>query len=147
MRTRSQSREKFPRKEASPAIVEPLHIKNPFLEDQFQEDPSKDPPKVLMTDNKTMAEMLRAPTEGSEIAKLTHAVNEQTSAMTTAMMAMLGEFQATPPPASVKDVEETCVTCEGAHLYYQCLAAGGKTFLEFRDNIQEYGSAAAANYN
>nr|GEZ32914.1 reverse transcriptase domain-containing protein [Tanacetum cinerariifolium] len=44
----------------------------------------------------------------SEIAKLTHAVNQQTSA---------------------------------------CLAAGGNTFPEFRDNIQGYVSAAAGNYN
>nr|GEU58635.1 reverse transcriptase domain-containing protein [Tanacetum cinerariifolium] len=100
-----------------------------------------------MTDNRTMAEMLRAPTEGSEIAKLTHAVNEQTSTMTTAMTAMLRQFQATPPPAPVKAVEDTCVTCGGAHPYYQCLVAGGNTFPEFRDNIQEYGSAAATNYN
>nr|GEW45027.1 hypothetical protein [Tanacetum cinerariifolium] len=47
----------------------------------------------------------------SEIAKLTHAVNQQTSAMTTTMTAMLKQFQATPPPASVKVIEETCVTC------------------------------------
>nr|GFC01294.1 hypothetical protein [Tanacetum cinerariifolium] len=67
--------------------------------------------------------------------------------MTTAMMAMLRQFQATPPPALVKAVEETCVTYGGAHPYYQCLAAGGNTFPELRDNIQEYGSAAAANYN
>nr|GEZ79590.1 reverse transcriptase domain-containing protein [Tanacetum cinerariifolium] len=73
--------------------------------------------------------------------------NEQTTAITTAMTAMLRQFQATPPPAPVKAVEETCVTCEGVHPYYQCLAAGGNTFPEFRDNIQEYGSAAAANYN
>nr|GEV04228.1 hypothetical protein [Tanacetum cinerariifolium] len=60
----------------------------------------------------------------SEIAKLTHAVNEQTSAVTTAMMAILKQFQATPPPASVKAVEEICVICGGAHSYYQCLTAG-----------------------
>nr|GFB76480.1 hypothetical protein [Tanacetum cinerariifolium] len=83
----------------------------------------------------------------SEIAKLTHAVNEQTSAMTTAMTSMLRQFQATPPPAPVKAVEKTCVTYGGAHPYYQCLATDGKTFPEFRDNIQEYGSAAVANYN
>nr|GFB75056.1 reverse transcriptase domain-containing protein [Tanacetum cinerariifolium] len=35
----------------------------------------------------------------------------------------------------------------GAHSYYQCLAAGGNTFPEFRDNIQEYVLAAATNYN
>nr|GEW86674.1 reverse transcriptase domain-containing protein [Tanacetum cinerariifolium] len=31
---------------ASPAIVEPLRIELPFLEDQFQEDPPEDPPEV-----------------------------------------------------------------------------------------------------
>nr|GEX88973.1 reverse transcriptase domain-containing protein [Tanacetum cinerariifolium] len=75
------------------------------------------------------------------------AVNQQTNAVTTAMTAMLKQLQATPPPAPVKAVEETCITCRGAHPYYQCLAAGGNTFLEFRDNIQGYVSAAAGNYN
>nr|GEZ02456.1 reverse transcriptase domain-containing protein [Tanacetum cinerariifolium] len=78
----------------------------------------------------------------SEIAKLTHAVNQQTSAVTTAMTAMLKQLQANPPPAPVKVVEEICVTCGGAHPYYQCLTVGGNTFPEFRDNIQ-----AASNYN
>nr|GEU41047.1 reverse transcriptase domain-containing protein [Tanacetum cinerariifolium] len=50
----------------------------------------------------------------SEIAKLTHAVNQQTSAVTTAMTAMLKQLQANPPPAQVKDVEEICVTCRGS---------------------------------
>nr|GEX87153.1 hypothetical protein [Tanacetum cinerariifolium] len=63
------------------------------------------------------------------------------------MTAILKQFQANPPPAPVKAVEETCVTCGGAHPYYQCLAAGGNTFPEFRDNIQGYVSAAAVNYN
>ncbi|GJY62579.1 reverse transcriptase domain-containing protein [Tanacetum coccineum] len=80
----------------------------------------------------------------SDIAKLTHAVNQQTSAVTTAMMAILKQFQATPPPASVKAVEEICVTCGGPHPYYQCLAADGNTFLEYRDNIQGYVAAATA---
>nr|GEZ27977.1 hypothetical protein [Tanacetum cinerariifolium] len=68
MRTRSQSRNNFPQQEASPAIVEPLRIELPFLEDQFQEDPPKDPPEVLMADNRNMAELLQAPTEGYEDA-------------------------------------------------------------------------------
>nr|GEX34787.1 hypothetical protein [Tanacetum cinerariifolium] len=83
----------------------------------------------------------------SEIAKLTHVVNQQTSAMTTAMTAILKQFQATPPPVSVKAVEEICVTCGGAHPYYQCLVADGNTFSEFWDNIQGYVSAATINYN
>nr|GEX18256.1 hypothetical protein [Tanacetum cinerariifolium] len=63
------------------------------------------------------------------------------------MTAILKQFQATLPPASVKAVEETCVTCGGAHPYYQCLGAGGNTFPKHRDNIQGYVSAAAVNYN
>ncbi|GKC60321.1 hypothetical protein Tco_1087919 [Tanacetum coccineum] len=52
-----------------------------------------------------------------------------------------------PHPASVKAVEEICVTCGGPHSYYQCLATYGNVFLEYRDNIQGYVSAAAVNYN
>nr|GEV60017.1 reverse transcriptase domain-containing protein [Tanacetum cinerariifolium] len=65
MRTRSQSRHNSPQQEASPVIVEPLQIELLFLEDQFQEDP---PPEVSMADNRTMAELLQAPTEGYEDA-------------------------------------------------------------------------------
>nr|GEX56181.1 reverse transcriptase domain-containing protein [Tanacetum cinerariifolium] len=83
----------------------------------------------------------------SEIAKLTHAVNQQTSAVTTSMTAILKQFQATTPPASVKAIEEICVTCGGAHPFYQCLFTDGNTFLEFQDNIKGYVSAAAINYN
>nr|GEZ40745.1 reverse transcriptase domain-containing protein [Tanacetum cinerariifolium] len=63
MRTRSQSCHNSPQQDASPVIVEPLRIELPFLEDQFQEDP---PPEVPMADNRTMAELLQAPTEGYE---------------------------------------------------------------------------------
>nr|GEY09597.1 hypothetical protein [Tanacetum cinerariifolium] len=72
--------------------------------------------------------------------------SKQTSVVTTAMTAILKQFQATPPPASVKSIEETFVTCGGAHPYYRCLAADGNTFPEFRDNIQGYISAAAINH-
>nr|GEW41876.1 reverse transcriptase domain-containing protein [Tanacetum cinerariifolium] len=68
MHTRSQSRNNFPQQEASPAIVEPLRIELPFLEDQFQKDPLVDPPEVPMAVNRTMAELLQAPTEGYEEA-------------------------------------------------------------------------------
>nr|GEU75686.1 hypothetical protein [Tanacetum cinerariifolium] len=83
----------------------------------------------------------------SEIAKLTHAVNQQTSVVTTVMTAILKQFKEIPPPAFVKVVEEICVTCGDAHPYYQCLIADGNTFLELRDNIQGYVAAAAVDYN
>nr|GEX77974.1 reverse transcriptase domain-containing protein [Tanacetum cinerariifolium] len=73
--------------------------------------------------------------------------SKQTSVVTTAMTDILKQFPATPPPAFVKAVEEICVPCGGAHPYYQCLAVGGNTFPELRDNIQGYVSAAAVNYN
>ncbi|GJT53215.1 reverse transcriptase domain-containing protein [Tanacetum coccineum] len=48
-------------------------------------------------------------------------------------------------PATVKAVEESCVTCGGAHSYHNCPATDGNVY---RDNIQEYVSqAAAVNYN
>nr|GFA18526.1 reverse transcriptase domain-containing protein [Tanacetum cinerariifolium] len=67
MRTRSRSRfrNNSPQREASPAIVEPLRIELPFLEDQFQEDTLLESP---MADNRTMAQLLQAPTEGYEDA-------------------------------------------------------------------------------
>nr|GEW98877.1 reverse transcriptase domain-containing protein [Tanacetum cinerariifolium] len=98
--------------------------------------------KVCNSRNKAVVSQVKScdanSNSSSEIAKLTHAVNQQTSVVTTAMTAILKQFQATPPPASVKSVEEICVTCGGAHPYYQCLAAGGNTFPELRDNIQGY---------
>nr|GFA15513.1 hypothetical protein [Tanacetum cinerariifolium] len=50
----------------------------------------------------------------------------------------------TPTPASVKAVEDSCVTCGGLHPYYNCTTSDGNAF---KDNIQEYVSAAAINYN
>ncbi|GJU10064.1 reverse transcriptase domain-containing protein [Tanacetum coccineum] len=47
-------------------------------------------------------------------------------------------------PASVKAVEESCVTCGGAHSYQSCPATDGNVY---HDNIQAYISqAAAANF-
>nr|GEW91758.1 hypothetical protein [Tanacetum cinerariifolium] len=74
-------------------------------------------------------------------------VHEQTSDVTTAMIAILKQFQATLPPASVKAVEEIYVTCGGTRPYYQCLAADGNTFSKLMDNIQGYVAAATVNYN
>nr|GEW27048.1 hypothetical protein [Tanacetum cinerariifolium] len=107
--------------------------------------------KVRNSRNKSIVSQVKSSdvnsSSSSKIAKLTHAVNQQTISVTTAMTAILKQFQATPPPASVKAIEEICVTCGGAHPYYQCLAANGNTFSEFQDNIQGYVLAAAVNYN
>ncbi|GJY35734.1 reverse transcriptase domain-containing protein [Tanacetum coccineum] len=111
----------------------------------------KNKSKVRNSRNKSIVSQVKSSdvnsSSSSDIAKLTHAVNQQTSVVTTAMTAILKQFQVTLPPASVKAVEEICVTCGGAHPYYQCLAADGNTFPKFRDNIQGYVAAAAGNYN
>nr|GEX06104.1 hypothetical protein [Tanacetum cinerariifolium] len=107
--------------------------------------------KVCNSRNKSIVSQVKSndanSSSSSEISKLTHAVNQQTSDVTTGMNAILKQCQATSPSAFGKAVEEICVTCGGAHPYYQCLAANENTFLEFRDNIQGYVSAAAVNYN
>nr|GEZ74463.1 reverse transcriptase domain-containing protein [Tanacetum cinerariifolium] len=47
--------------------------------------------------------------------------------------------------APVKEVEESCVTCGGAHSYRNCPATDGNYY---RDNIQEFVSqASAVNFN
>nr|GEZ36805.1 reverse transcriptase domain-containing protein [Tanacetum cinerariifolium] len=111
----------------------------------------KNKSKVRNSRNKSIVSQIKSSdansSSSSEIAKLTHAVNQQTSVVTTAMTTILKQFQANPHPASLKAVEEICVTCGGADPYYQCLAAGGNTFSELQDNIQGYVSAAVVNYN
>ncbi|GJR69294.1 reverse transcriptase domain-containing protein [Tanacetum coccineum] len=58
---------------------------------------------------------------------------------------LLDKKNQSPAPTPVKAVEESCVTCGGAHSYQNCPATNGNVY---RDNIQEYVSqAAAANYN
>nr|GFA81687.1 reverse transcriptase domain-containing protein [Tanacetum cinerariifolium] len=48
-------------------------------------------------------------------------------------------------PATVKVVEESCVTCGGAHSYQNCPATNGNVY---RNNIQEFISqASSVNYN
>ncbi|GJS43482.1 hypothetical protein Tco_0568525 [Tanacetum coccineum] len=69
------------------------------------------------------------------------------SVVTSAMTAMFKQHQVTPAPASVKAVEESCVTCGSAHSYRQCPATDGNTFSGYQDNIQGYVSATAVNYN
>nr|GFA29914.1 hypothetical protein [Tanacetum cinerariifolium] len=75
--------------------------------------------KVRNSLNKSIVSQVKSSdansSSSSEIAKLTRAANQQTSAVTTTMTAILKHFQATPPPASVKAIEEICVTCGGAY--------------------------------
>ncbi|GJS05261.1 hypothetical protein Tco_0321769 [Tanacetum coccineum] len=76
-----------------------------------------------------------------DVAALTTEVSELKNMMKT----MLVEKQRAQAPAPVKAVEQSCVTCGGAHSYRNCPATNGNIY---QDNIQEYVSqAAAANFN
>ncbi|GJW66408.1 reverse transcriptase domain-containing protein [Tanacetum coccineum] len=58
---------------------------------------------------------------------------------------LLDKKKQSQAPATVKAIEESCVTCGGAHSYKNYPATDGNVY---RDNIQEYLSqAAAANFN
>ncbi|GJS94713.1 reverse transcriptase domain-containing protein [Tanacetum coccineum] len=64
--------------------------------------------------------------------------SEIASAVTSAMTTMFKQHQVTPALASVKAVEESCVTCGGAHSYRQCPATDGNTFSELSRNINGF---------
>ncbi|GJU32884.1 hypothetical protein Tco_1176473 [Tanacetum coccineum] len=65
MRTRSQTRNHNRQQQAPPAVVEPFNLEEPF----------DNPPLVPMADNRTMAELLQAPTEGYEDAIVIPEIN------------------------------------------------------------------------
>ncbi|GKF51914.1 hypothetical protein Tco_0148381, partial [Tanacetum coccineum] len=56
MRTRSQSRDKDCQQHVPQIVVEPFNLKEPL----------EDPPVATMADQRTMAQLLEAPTEGYE---------------------------------------------------------------------------------
>ncbi|GKD77994.1 reverse transcriptase domain-containing protein, partial [Tanacetum coccineum] len=123
--------------------------KKPFSLEEYPVD--------TMADQRTMAELLRAPTEGFAEAIVVPPILADHFELKHSLINMMTSDQffglekdnahdhiPIPPPASVKAVKEICVTCGGAHPYYQCLTVDGNTF---RDNTQGYVSAAAVNYN
>ncbi|GJS28613.1 hypothetical protein Tco_0489233 [Tanacetum coccineum] len=206
MRTRSQSRNlNRQQQQVPPDFVEPFDLEEPIN----NQDP--DPPVVAMADNRTMAQLLQAPTEGYKNAIVVPAITADNFELKHGLITLdqfndllwacphhgfsklhqldtfynalnsndqdslnsavgVGTSSSTPgvspdvaelkdmvrallldkknqhqAPATVKAVEESCVTCGGAHSYRNCLATGGNVY---RDNIQEYASqAAAVNYN
>ncbi|GKB78305.1 hypothetical protein Tco_0945200 [Tanacetum coccineum] len=88
----------------------------------------KNKSKVRKSRNKPIVSQVNTSEfNSSEMAKLTDAVTQQTSVATSAMTAIWKQLQATTAPASVKAVEESCVTCGGAHSYQQCPATRWQT--------------------
>nr|GFC32039.1 hypothetical protein [Tanacetum cinerariifolium] len=50
------------------------------------------------------------------------------------------------PTASIKAVEEVCVTCGANHSYNQCPLTRVNDFLVFQDNIQQFQATAVGNF-
>nr|GFB74324.1 reverse transcriptase domain-containing protein [Tanacetum cinerariifolium] len=120
------------------------------------------PPEVPMADNRTMADLLQAPTEGYEdaivipeiaannfelkavVAKVstsssTPAISSDVAELKDMVKALLLDKKnqsPAPTPSSttapVKAVEPNCVTCGGAHSYQNCFATNENAY---RDNI------------
>ncbi|GJR47334.1 hypothetical protein Tco_1315437 [Tanacetum coccineum] len=144
MHTRSQTRNLHnQQQQAPPAVVEPFNLEDPL------ENPPPPPPSP-MDGQRTMAQLLEAPTEGYEDAIVVPEINANFELKHDHFYDEVPERpeyveKSISAPTPVKAVEESCVTCGGAHSYQTCPATSGNVY---RDNIQEYVSqAAAANFN
>ncbi|GJU46230.1 reverse transcriptase domain-containing protein [Tanacetum coccineum] len=95
--------------------------------------------KVHNSRNKPVVAKVSSSTSTPEISSEVAELKDMMKAL------LLDKKNQSPAPTPVKAVEESCVTCGGAHSYQTCPATTGNVY---RDNIQEYVSqAAATNYN
>ncbi|GKF01554.1 hypothetical protein Tco_0028477 [Tanacetum coccineum] len=163
MRTRSQTRN-HNRQQAQPAVVEPFNLEEHFVNPplvpmvdsaagrNFVDKMPRECLKIIESKSKVRNSRNKAvvakvssnsstPGISPDVAALTTEVSELKNMMKT----MLIDIQKAQAPVPVKAVEQSCVTCGGAHSYRNCPATDSNIY---RDNIQEYVSqAAAANFN
>nr|GEU40536.1 hypothetical protein [Tanacetum cinerariifolium] len=95
--------------------------------------------KVLYSRNKPMVAKVSTNTSTSGISPDVAELKDMVKAL------LLDKKSQNQSHAPVKAVEESCVTCAGAHSYRNCPATDGNVY---RDNIQEFVSqASVVNYN
>nr|GEX30481.1 reverse transcriptase domain-containing protein [Tanacetum cinerariifolium] len=94
--------------------------------------------KVRYSRNKTVVAKVITNTSTSGISPDVAELKDMVKAL------LLDKKSQNQSPAPVKAVEESCVTCGGAHSYRNCPATNGNVYC---DNIQEFVSQASANYN
>ncbi|GKD74776.1 hypothetical protein Tco_1333058 [Tanacetum coccineum] len=110
----------------------------------------KEPPRSILTWDDLVSKFINqffppSKTTNVRISPDVAALTTEVSELKNMMKTMLVEKQKAQAPAPVKAVEQSCVTCGGAHSYRNCPATDGNIY---QDNIQEYVSqAAAANFN
>ncbi|GJY55126.1 reverse transcriptase domain-containing protein [Tanacetum coccineum] len=164
MHTRSQTRNRNRQQQSQLAVVQPFHLEEPFL----------NPPFVPTANNRTMAQLLQAPTEDTfnnvlnandqdslnsaaggnfldkmprKCLKIIESKSKVRNSRNKAVISKVSSNSSTSgiSPDVAALTTESCVTCRGAHSYRNCPATDGN---DYRDNIQEYVSqAAAANFN
>nr|GEV69696.1 reverse transcriptase domain-containing protein [Tanacetum cinerariifolium] len=128
-RRRSKQRiEEFNLDELSPPIV--TMADQPIIESKS---------KVRYSRNKPVVAKVSTNTSTSGISPDVAELKDMVKAL------LLDKKSQNQSHAPVKAVEESCVTCGGAHSYRNCLATDGNVY---RDNIQEFVShASVVNYN
>nr|GEZ36190.1 reverse transcriptase domain-containing protein [Tanacetum cinerariifolium] len=95
--------------------------------------------KVRYSRNKPVVAKVSTNTSTSGISPAVAELKDMVKAL------LLDKKSQNQAPATVKAVEESCVTCGGAHSYHNCPATDGNVY---RDNIQEsISQASAVNYN
>ncbi|GKA55444.1 hypothetical protein Tco_0754393, partial [Tanacetum coccineum] len=95
--------------------------------------------------NKAVVAKVSSNSSTPEISPDVDALTTEVSELKNLMKTKLIDKQKAQAPATVKAVEQSCVTCGGAHSYKNCPATNGNVY---QDNIQEYVlQAVASNFN
>nr|GFC07379.1 hypothetical protein [Tanacetum cinerariifolium] len=89
------------------------------------------------------------PSNSFEFQQITASLEDKLDIRMSRFEKILNDMKAlvVTPPAPIKAVEEICVTCGANHSYNHCpLTRGGNEFPIFRDNIQQFQTAAVENF-
>ncbi|GJX33937.1 reverse transcriptase domain-containing protein [Tanacetum coccineum] len=102
--------------------------------------------KIIESKSKVRQSRSKAVVAKVNTSSSTPAVSSDVAELKDMVRALiLDKKNQTPAPTPVKAIEPSCVTCGGGHSYQSCPTTNGD---DYRDNIQEYVSqAAAVNYN
>ncbi|GKF02409.1 hypothetical protein Tco_0029332 [Tanacetum coccineum] len=93
--------------------------------------------KVRNSRNKAVIAKVSSSSSTPGISPVVAALTTEVSELKNMMMTMLIDKQKAQAFVPVKVVEQSCVTCGGAHSYRNCPTTDGNVY---RDNIQEYVS-------
>nr|GEW90134.1 reverse transcriptase domain-containing protein [Tanacetum cinerariifolium] len=99
---------------------------------------AEDPPEVSMADNRTMAQLLQAPTVMYEDVIVIPKIAATNFELKHDKKNQSSTPAPSPTPASVKAVESNYVTCGGTHSYQNCPATSGNVYQDNIQDLEEY---------